>query len=123
MLEKSEISLDCIPTEVHAPASLSPSEKADWYKERLEAMSATRQYIAYCNEQIEAVWQSMQTRLHDAQRAIVEVKVLPTRKPREAKAPRQDDSIAEMIETIGLSEAQKDKLAEMLNVKRNSPKE
>ena len=119
MLEKSEITLDCIPTEVYAPASLSPAEAAEWYKERLEAMAATRQYIAYCAEAIEAVWQSMQTRLHDAQRAIVEVKVLPTRKPRGAKAPRQDDSIAEMIETSGLSEVQKDKLAQMLNVKRN----
>ena len=119
MIEKSEITLDCIPTEVYAPASLSPAEAAEWYRQRLEAMSATRQYVAFCAESIEAVWQSMQTRLHDEQRKIVEVKVLPTRKPREAKAPKQDDSIAEMIETSGLSEAQKDKLAQMLNVKRN----
>ena len=116
---KNEISLDCIPAEVYAPASLSPAEAAEWYRERLAAMAATRQYIAYCEQQIEAVWQSMQTRLHDCQRQIVAVKVLPTRKPREAKKPRRDDAIAEMIETSGLSEAQKDKLAEMLGVKRN----
>ena len=120
---KNEISLDCIPTETHAPASLSPSEAAEWYKQRLEAMAPTRQYIAYCAEAIEAVWQSMQTRLHDCQRQVVEVKVLPPRKPREAKKPRQDDTVAEMIETSGLSESQKDKLAEMLGVKRNQPKE
>ena len=119
MIEKSEITLDCIQQETHAPASLSPAEAAEWYKERLSAMAPTRQYVAFCADQIEAVWQSMQTRLHDEQRKIIKIKILPTRKPREAKKPRQDDSIAEMIETSGLSEAQKDKLAEMLNVKRN----
>lgn len=116
---KQEISLDCIPTETTAPASLSPSERIAWYREQLTAMAPTRQYVAFVEQQVESAWQLLQAHMIEEQRALVEVKVLPTRKPREAKKPRRDDSIAEMIETSGLSEAQKNKLAEMLGVKRN----
>lgn len=107
MLEK-EITLDCLPAQTTAPTNLTPAEQIAWYQEQLTSIAPVRQYIAFCEQQIEATWQLLQTHLITTQRSIATVEVLPSRKPREAtvkaKSPK---SLLDLVKASKFSDAEK----------------
>jgi len=101
------------------PPDLTLSGQAIWYQQKLEELSPTWQYCKYVHSIVQSAWTILHGRKHEIERKLTEVKVLrPTKgtgngTKRTAKAAK---GFSAQINSLNISDAEKVKLAKMLNI-------
>ena len=112
------ICLDAIPKKLDPPENASLTEACLFYQRTLEELAPTRQYIAYCSEQVESAWNILQARFIDAQRKLTEVTIVPTTKPREYRRKTDVDNkrLVSTLKKLDVTEDERKKLALVLGI-------